>query len=113
MEPISDEVKRAWRKCRENCSKSIYGDCQTLACMAHDENGKHIKPFVFTGCWELQITNAYRHERAMRMKAEFLRVAFIPYEHEDNFSALKPEDENDPRHNWADADWEAAVDKEL
>ena len=73
MEPISDEVRRACQRVSR---------CIILRFATKDEE---------------ILNNAYRHERAMRMKLEFFQDA-----HAD-----------DPLIFWTDAQWEAAVDEDL
>ena len=81
MEPISDEVKRAFYAVRDlHAHFHNFGiPCPDVSC---------------------RIVDAYRHERAMRMKAEWL-LAFQVGEYDFT------------KQHWTDAQWEAAVDEEL
>ena len=87
MEPIPDNVKQSMNQVSKHvCSLSDITCCS----------------FTTLGA-------AYRHERAMRMKAEFYRDHHNDKTYCHECSSL----DRDPCHDLTDADWEAAVDEEL
>lgn len=90
MEPISDEVKRAYKRLREYQESDL------------------VETF------EQVMLDAYRHERAMRRKWEWSR-AHEPFGIDDRCLECFELglDKDEPRHNWTDKDWEVAVDEEL
>lgn len=95
---IEPKIKEAWAKLKADCSRVLYGECSTLACMAKDGNGRWIKPYIFVGCRELIITDAYVQAEARARMAEF-QLENGPF--------------GNPRHYWTLDDYVKEVEEEL
>lgn len=67
---ISDDVRVAWQRLRQDCPKILYGQCAIIGCMKKDKDDFFIRPFEFIGCHNLIVTDFARDCLAAKLRAE-------------------------------------------